>query len=280
MHKEIFYTNKDIKDFKIAIFSDLHYYPGYPSKILDKIIKQVKDNNVDYITIVGDLLDSSNYTELDDLKDFLTNLAKIAPTIVILGNHEKKAGYRHNWVKVDTSILTDILKSIKNLYYLEDSNYQINNINFYGFSLSFDYYDEDEPYGVFVEELKDLKPNYNDKEYNITLIHSPINIYKYLKKNKESNLNKTDLILSGHMHNGCLPYWFTNIINKVFHTSRSIISPNDKLFPNYAHGRIYERDGYVYQGVSKLSKSTKKFFHFFERFYRTNITIIEIKKTS
>jgi predicted MPP superfamily phosphohydrolase len=254
MHKEVFYTKKNIKDCKIAIFSDLHYYPGYPKKILDKIIKQIKDSKVDYIAILGDILDSSNYTELSPLKDFLTSIANIAPTMVILGNHERKAGYRHNWYNEENEALLKILKSTKNLYLLDDSNYQHNNINFYGFSLSFEYYDQDEPYEIFVEEAKNLKDNLEDKNYNITLIHSPINIYKYLEEYPEYNLNKTDLILSGHMHNGCLPFWFSNTINKIFHTSRSIISPSGKLFPKYSQGRIYKRDGYVYQGISKLSK--------------------------
>ena len=278
MHKETFYTDKDIKDFKIAIFSDLHFYPGYPSKILNKIITQIKDKNVDYIAILGDILDSSNYNELDELKSFLTSLANIAPTIVIIGNHDRKAGYRHNWVNIENEELQRIFKSIDNLYFLNDSNYLNNNINFYGFNLSYEYYDKDEPYDMFINEINNLSPNLNDKNYNITLIHSPVNIYKYLKKEKESNLNKTDLILSGHMHNGCFPYWFSFIINRCFHSSRGIIAPSGKPFPKYSQGRIYSRDGYVFQGISKLSKSQKKFFHFFERFYQKKITIIEIKK--
>lgn len=280
MHKEVFKTKKNIKDFKMAIFSDLHYYPGYPEKDLNKIINQIKKSNVDYITIVGDILDSSNYTELDQLKNFLTTLASIAPTIVIIGNHDEKDGYRHHWNKNPNKELINVLKSINNLHYLEDNNYEINNINFYGFKLSYEYYDTKEPYDKFSEEIKEIHPNLKKDNYNILLIHSPINIYNYLKNNKESNLNETDLILSGHMHNGCVPFWITNIFNKLFHTTRSLISPTRKKFPKYSQGRVYERDGYIYQGISKLSKSSKKFFHFFERFYRINITIIEIKKTS
>ncbi|MBQ4031185.1 MAG: metallophosphoesterase [Bacilli bacterium] len=277
MHKETFYTDKDIKDFKIALFSDLHYYPNYPSKTMDSIINQIKENNVDYITIAGDILDSSDCTDLDQLKEFLTKLANIAPTIVITGNHDEKAGHRHHWQYVPNEKLIDVLKSIKNLYYIDNNNYEINNINFYGIKLSYDHYSNNEHYDSFVEEINKLDYKLNKKNYNITLIHSPINIYNYLKKNKESNLNETDLILSGHMHNGCLPYWISNIINKLFHSTRSIISPDGSLFPKYSQGRNYEKDGYIYQGISKLSKSTR-ILHFFERFYMKKITIIEIKK--
>ena len=279
MHKETFYTTKDIKDFKIALFSDLHYYPNYSVKTLNSIINQIKKNNVDYITIVGDIIDSSDYTELDQLKDFLTTLANIAPTIVITGNHDYKAGYRHNWHSESNDDFIKLLKSIKNLHYIDNSNYEINNINFTGIKLSYEHYIDNEPYDTFVEEINNIKTNLTKDKYNITLIHSPLNIYKYLKKNKDSNLNESDLILSGHMHNGCVPYWITNTMNKLFHTTRSVFSPDRTLFNKYSQGKVYERDGYIYQGISKLSKSTRK-LHFFERFYAKRVTIIEIKKTS
>jgi len=277
MHTETFYTKKDIEDLKIAIFSDLHYYPKYPKRILNKIIKQIKDSKVDYVAILGDILDSSDCTELDNLKDFLVSIANITTTIVIIGNHDDKAGYRHHWHNENNEELIHILKSIDNLHYLENSNFKINNINFYGIRIPFSNYSQNEPYDDFSEYINTLKPNLNKDNYNITLIHTPINIYKFLKRNKDHNLNNTDLILSGHMHNGCLPFWFSNLINKIFHTNRSIISPGGSLFPKYSQGRIYERDGYIYQGVSKLSKSTRK-MHVFENLYPVNITIINIKK--
>ena len=277
MHKEIFYTTKDITDFKIALFSDLHYYPQYPKKVLRNILKQLRESKVDYIAIAGDILDSTDCTDLNLLKDFLTKVANIAPTLVITGNHDEKAGYRHHWRYETNEDLIKILTSIENLHLVNNKNYEINNINFYGIRLPFEHYDQNEKYESFVEEINKLNPKLKKENYNITLIHSPINIYKYLKRNKDVNLNETDLILSGHMHNGCLPYWMSNIINKVFHSTRSIISPDRTFFPKYSQGRNYERDGYIYQGISKLSKSTKM-FHFFERFYMKKITIIEIKK--
>ena len=161
---------------------------------------------------------------------------------------------------------------------LTDTTYQEDNITFYGFNPSFKYYEEDkETYESFCNEIKDLKCNIPKDTYNVTLIHTPINIYKFLSNNKEHNLNNSDLILSGHMHNGCLPLWMSNIINKAFKTSRSIISPTRKIFPKYAQGKIYERDGYIYEGLFKFSKSTK-FFHIFDKFYHKQITIIKIKK--
>ena len=97
MNQEIFTTKKDIKDTNIALISDIHYHPKFNNKIFDKVLKQIKNNNIDYITIVGDLIDSSDIEEFSSLKNFLENLTSIAPTIVVLGNHEEKAGYIHHW---------------------------------------------------------------------------------------------------------------------------------------------------------------------------------------
>ena len=267
MHNEIFYTNKDIKETKLAVISDIHFNDKYNRKIFTKILNQISNNKPNYITIVGDILDTSNTTNLDDLRDFLEKLSKISTTLVVLGNHDEKAGEMHKWISEKNEKLIKILTSIDNLYYLNDSTYTKDNITFYGFNLSYDYYEiQHETYESFVTELKNIECNINKKDYNITLFHSPINIYTYIKNNKEHNLNNSDLILSGHMHNGCLPFTISYILNKLFKCSRGLISPTRKLFPKYAQGRIYERDGYVYQGIMKLAHSTK-FFNYFDFIY-------------
>lgn len=92
MYNETFYTKKEIKECKIAIISDIHYYPEYKISIINNIIKQIKDNKPDFITIVGDILDSSYTIDLTKLKDFITKLAEIAPTIIVTGNHDEKKG--------------------------------------------------------------------------------------------------------------------------------------------------------------------------------------------
>lgn len=277
MHNEIFYTKKDIKEFKIALLSDIHYYPNYNLNIFKSVIKQLKKNKPDYITIIGDILDNSKTTDLTNLKEFLITISKIAPIIAITGNHDEKVGAMHNWSYYKNLELIKLLNSIPNIHFLQDKTYTINNISFYGFNPSFEYYEREyESYQSFCEEIKKTNSKLTDSNYNILLFHSPINIYTYLKNNPNHNLNKSDLILSGHMHNGCLPFIIAHPLNKIFHTSRGLISPNRSLFPKYAQGRIYERDGYVYEGITKLSHSTK-LFHYFDFLFRKRVEFITIK---
>lgn len=278
MHNEIFYTSKKIKEIKIAVISDIHYYPEYNQKILDKLIKQINENKPNFIAIVGDILDSSDTANLDKLKSFLESLANIATTLVSTGNHDEKKGSMKNWTSNKNSKFIELLNSIHNLYYLNDTTFTINNITFYGFNLSYNYYEiEEENYNTFCEEVSKLKCNLNENNYNITLCHSPINIYKFIANNPSHNLNKSDLILSGHMHNGCLPFFLSYPLNKIFKSSRGLISPARTLFPKYAQGHIYERDGYVYEGVTKLSHSTK-LFHKFDILFPKNVEFLTIKQ--
>ncbi len=278
MHTETFYTKKNIKETKLALISDIHYYENFNLNIFKTLIKQIKKNKPDYITITGDILDTSSTIDLKALEEFLKELASITTTLVVLGNHDEKAGSMHNWTHEKNDKLIKVFNSIDNLYHLNDSIYQKDNITFYGFHFSYDYYEvTNEDYKSFCKEAKNLNTELTNDTYNITLFHSPINIYRYIKENQNHSLNKSDLILSGHMHNGCLPYLISHPLNKIFKTSRSIISPTRKLFPKYSQGRIYERDGYIYDGVSKLSHSTK-WFHKFDWIYRKRVQFITIKK--
>ena len=279
MHNETFYTNKNIDDIKIALISDIHYYQKYKDKIFCRLLKQIKNNQPNYITIVGDILDSSNINDINRLINFFKDLSNIAPVIFVKGNHDEKTGYMHNWYFQENQLLIKELNKLKNVHFLDDTIYQDKNITFYGFNLSYNYYEcEMESYKCFCDEVSKLKCCIPKDTYNITLIHTPINIYNFLKENKKHHLNNSDLILSGHMHNGCLPFIISHPLNKLFKTSRGLISPNRSLFPKYAQGRVYEEhEGYIYEGVTKLSHSTK-YFHNFDIFFQKNVEFITIKK--
>lgn len=278
MHNEIFYTDKDINDFKIALISDIHYYSDYNPQIFQKLINQIKKNKADYIAISGDTLDSSDTSDLKLLENFLKELAKLAPTFIVKGNHDEKKGSMHNWTSNKNNEFIKLINSIDNLHYLDDSQFTINNITFYGFNLPYDYYEiENETYESFCNGMKNINCHLSNTTYNVTLFHSPINIYDFIENNPTHNLNNSDLILSGHMHNGCLPFIISYPINKIFKTSCGILSPTRKFFPKYAQGRVYKRDGYIYEGVTKVSHSTKM-LHSLDVFFQKNVEFLTIKK--
>ena len=285
MHNEYFYTTKNIpKDIKIALMSDIHYhYPNYNLKILISLIKQLKSNIPDYICITGDILDTTACKNIQELINFLNEITRIAPTIVVLGNHDEKSKKNNKWQKVRNEELITSFKHIKNLHFLDDKTFtdKNNNITFYGFNFSFKHYEIDnETYESFEKEANKLNGTLPSNTYNVTLFHSPINIYNFIKNNPKHNLNKTDLILSGHMHNGCLPYFITRFLNKTFKTTRTLISPLRTFFPKNAQGKIPKiKDGYVHQGIIKFSKTSKP-FNKLDYLYQKKVQFINIKKSS
>ena len=278
MYNEDFYTNKDIKDIKIALLSDIHYSPNYNLKIFEKLTTQIKNNIPNYICILGDILDNANYKILDPLTNWLKELSNIAPLIIIYGNHDTKKGYIHHWQEEQNSHLREILKEMNNVYFLEDTIYQDNNIIFYGYNPSFKHYEIDnEKYDSFINEMNKTHCPFTKETYNILLFHSPTNIYKYIQTTN-TNFNNTDIILSGHTHNGCIPFFITRFFNKTFKTTRSLINPNRQLFHKYCQGKVYEKpEGYIYQGITKFSRSTK-IFKIFDLFYSKKVQFITIKK--
>ena len=277
MKKELFTTKKKINKTKIGIISDIHYYEKYKQKILDNLLNQIKEEKPNYFVIAGDILDKSNY-KYDRLLTFLNDISNICPVIMILGNHDIYKRVKGKIVEDRCNNFINDISSNNNIHLLEDNNYLDNNINFYGFDFPTDYYyKERERYGSFIKNLGNIHPKLDSKNYNIVLFHSPTNIFRYIERNPDSNLAKADLIISGHMHNGCIPYIITNIFNKIFKSNRSLISPEKTLFPKYSQGRVYKiRDGIIYEGVSKLSASSG-ILHKLDCIYHKQVKFIEIE---
>ena len=137
--------------------------------------------------------------------------------------------------------------------------------------MSFEYYANDENTDIFKKEINNVNIKLNSKYYNILLIHSPYNVYKV-----PDILKDYDLVLSGHMHGGLVHPLFS----KLFKKNKGLISSRKELFPNYVRGRTKTDyfDGYIYEGITKLSESSTKFLHFFDRLFPKNIGYIEINK--
>ena len=87
MHNEIFKTQKDIKETKLVLFSDLHYYQGYNQKILNRLLNQTKEANPNYICIAGDVLDYSSVSDFNILFTWLERVTSIPDEGISTGCH-------------------------------------------------------------------------------------------------------------------------------------------------------------------------------------------------
>jgi len=157
---------------KIAHIADIHVrntirHDEYRI-IFNKLYEQLKEQNVDLIVLVGDLFHSKTQISpesIDMIFDLLYNLEKIAPVIVIPGNHDINIT---NLERSDglSSIknIAETLHTLKNVHYIKEKGiYRYNNIDFYHFSIV-----ENDNKKLFKFTIK------SKKQINIGLYHAPV----------------------------------------------------------------------------------------------------------
>lgn len=246
------YANKKLPKgfdgYKILHISDLHN-KNYHGKLSGKI-KEVKP---DIIVITGDLIDRRN-TRIDIAKEFVEEIAKIAPIYYVSGNHEQLSG-EYDKLKEELEKLD--VKIVDNSYI--ELNRDSDSIGLMGIAdpkinqSEGDYLFNDSTEYV-KSSITDLYENI-DTDFNILLSHRPEQFTVY----KEMNV---DLVFSGHAHGGQIRLPFIG----------GVIAPNQGLFPKYTEG-IY-KDGQTSMVVSRgLGNSLFPF----RIFNRPELVIITLK---
>lgn len=234
---------------KIVLISDIHYSTKEDIDALNYVLDNIKKIKPNYICIAGDTLDTANPNDFNLLIKWLKSLSKIAKVIMIYGNHEFYLDRKNNEYGLNKNNIDEI-KSINNLYFLDNENILIDNINFIGLTLPIEHYmlkcESKEDFKKYVKNIKS-----NKKNYNILLCHSPINISKE-EIIKDINV---DLVLCGHMHGGLTPNFLKPVLKNT-----GFISPQKSLFPKCAYGniKIYNKNIIITSGIKVMSKSCFK----------------------
>ena len=259
---------------RICLLADIHYNFDYDLNRFDEIIKNIKENKPNYICIPGDIVDSLGITEdikIDYLTKFIKELSLICPVIIVKGNHDETRfiDKRHSCHSTDNYF--DIFNKIDNVYYLNNNYCTLDNINFYGIKLSYEYYNglPHEDIKKFIKELDRIKVETNN---NILLCHTPKNVLQKETILKSKNINKFDLVLSGHMHNGLV----FNFLDKK--SSRGFIGPFHDLFPKYSKGMSTKNNInlIITGGIIKFSYHAPKLLYKINNIYPMSIDYIDI----
>lgn len=249
----------------IVHISDIHYSKNYKMKKLEEIKKNIQALKPTYICITGDLVDNIEVGDQIDLMRpfyaFLSELGDLTKVIISLGNHDIRT-YKdltnNKWYLK--------LSKIKNVILLDNSNYVDNNICFYGFTASEEYYDKElVNKELLLKELRKIV--LNKKNVNVLLIHSPI----HLTDDKVYNaIKEFNLALSGHTHNGLMPHFVKG--------NFGLCGPNHTLFIKNARNSLNNQDIpiIVSGGITKLSWGTG-ILRFFDKLYESDLNYIELK---
>lgn len=267
-------TTKLNKELTFVHISDIHFNINTKERKLHNITETIINIKPNYIFITGDIIDNNkiikNKNKIKELVAFLSNLSKIAPVIISLGNHD---------ITYDEDItFFNKLNELNNIYILNNSIYEDENIYASGHVLQTNYYYNVTGYESKEVLLKHLDNNKNiihnlpKNKYKITLIHSPILL------NDEDVINKLkeyDLVLSGHMHNGMIP----RITDRLIRNNYGLISPGKHLFPNNARGKIINNSYTIIisGGITKLSLHSSRLLSKLNFIYPISINEIKIK---
>lgn len=275
-------NSKKVDNMTIAFLSDIHYYEGFNYNLEIEIIDKVRQMNPSFIIITGDIIDKASFLDNEfnryKLVNFIQSLSNITKVFLILGGHDLENSKEKNYDKYKI-IWHNLFDTKKNIYLLDNSVYQDDNINIIGITLEYEYYRE-KPYenvNLIINELNKNKYKTSKTKYNILLIHSPRRIITKESINNIPLLSDIDLILGGHMHDGVLPKFL-----KWLPTSIGLISPHKTLFPKYARGMIHKKinnyDIYlvVSSGVTKIANSMPPYIKKLRWGYNNDIECIKV----
>lgn len=265
------YNPKVKGDMKLLVIGDVHISDVVSFKKIDLLKKQIEKENPDYILFTGDLIDRienlSSAFSLSKLKDLLSYASMIGKVFVVFGNHDFI--YRGT-DRINKKALGDVVKSIKNVRLLDNEVYCDDFIWIMGYTENVHYYNKKcYNFEAFYDDLKKrdkLYKNVNQEVPSIALVHSP----EFSDDDKCLSLFKEyDLILSGHTHDGCVPFGIGNF-------KWGIISPKKTFFPRNVRGLRKVLNGYILitGGAVKIQECAPKLLHPFNHLCPVQMDVV------
>lgn len=235
------YSDKIKKSKKILVYSDLHL--GFKDRSnINEVFKvpELSPELYDYILIPGDIVHVGKKLEIRDTQncvvDKLARLTGNTPTYVSLGNHDQyeRFGFE-TWSAYCKEAAISTFNKLPNMKIL-DINRKIirDDIEFSAINNSVYYYLENHESSEFFireYELRQNKMNFSKDYFSILLTHDPKSIYRISKEQGTCFIPNTDLVISGHMHNGFTPNFLQDKLK-----GKGFLSPDYTLFPDIAYG--------------------------------------------
>lgn len=163
---------------RVVMMSDLHIGEVIGKKMVQRYVALSNEQHPDMVVLVGDIMDyESRFAEKAHIEEDLKQLNAPLGTYVVYGNHEYRANRhaKYKWLKkTGATLLIDSVAMPDSSFYLIGRDDYINK--------------ERKPLHALMENLDPSKPS-------IVLDHQP---WAFV----ETAMNKADLGLHGHTHNG------------------------------------------------------------------------------
>ncbi len=271
-------TDKPVEETKILTISDLHWNFKLQKEDIDDLIIQINDYLPNYIFLLGDICTYNDLQDYDFKKTmlyFFKLLVLISKTYIVFGNHDYINSDTDKRCFVDVNRLLDFYDKT-GVQVINNDIITENNLNIIGFNKNPETY-ADELCNIETLEqeiyslMQKINSSLNEENFSILLTHSHLDLLKLQKE----LLEKINLILAGHTHDGLVPYF----LKKIFPKNTSIMTGN-KFFVNNTRGDFIQDDKIfiINGGVTKISAFYPKWVQkMTKNFYKSELDFIKIK---
>ena len=278
------YYYKSDKEANVVVASDIHYHAHVDKEIYILLVRYVRETNPDFVLMPGDLIETIDFIDNNKEREFfesiIKSIAEVSPVIIVPGNHEianfqpdnflsRKYSYNAKAIKYFES-----LNKFKNVYFLNNEQTKIKDIMFLGFNPRLATYlktNDDETNNMFMEDYLKSGLRMAEADYNILLAHNPILFKNKSVQNSISDFKKTDLVVSGHLHDGYMPKvldkYLGNTSAGLFFTPKALPYPGIWCRGVHDFGRGYI---FISQGFRKWTPDLK-IFNAFEKFSANDV---------
>ncbi len=278
-------TNKITRDRRILSLSDFHLTGDKGFEHLKEIKSKTDMTKISHIVMPGDIVNDVNELKDNKFRDSvlqaLSDFAEDKHVFLSAGNHDQMTLNNKEWQRGDYSLLQETIKQLPKFHLLKNGErITVNDITYSAFSPDYSYYEDEDKERKDLEAESDYEEafmkNYNanlfdNNTFNILLTHEPQSIIKLSTKKGSCIQDNTDLVLSGHMHDGMLPHFFKRFCGNI-----GIISPQMQLLPKYAHGTVEVGDTtFVINGPVNARVESA----LINEIYGSNATVVDLVKT-
>lgn len=242
--------SKDGSTLKCLALSDLHIFSDADLKNMDIIIKELQSSQYDILFLVGDIADQATLFRDEELMtnrllNFIRTLGTILPVYLVYGNHDE-GFYVPKDKKLNGSLWLDgshffnekfhsLISGYEGVHILDNKTvslrkgYTLSGINP---SINYMIKDMDDDLNAISNKV-DLSflEGLQDEETNILLCHYPDLLVALAR---DGLLQKVDLCISGHNHNGCTQlriFPIEAIFDFLKMRNRGIITPCMSILP-------------------------------------------------
>ena len=278
-------TDKIDRDRRILSLSDFHLTGDKGFEHLKEIKSKTDMTKISHIVMPGDIVNDVNELKDNKFRDSvlqaLSDFAEDKHVFLSAGNHDQMTLNNKKWQRGDYSLLQETIKQLPKFHLLKNGErITVNDITYSAFSPDYSYYEDEDKERKDLEAESDYEEafmkNYNanlfdNNTFNILLTHEPQSIIKLSTKKGSCIQDNTDLVLSGHMHDGMLPHFFKRFCGNI-----GIISPQMQLLPKYAHGTVEVGDTtFVINGPVNARVESA----LINEIYGSNATVVDLVKT-